>query len=304
MRPWVDPGNNLVFADVHGTIGYRTRGRLPIRAQTNAWLPVPGWDGAHEWTGTIPFEAMPALRNPAAGWIVTANSRIVDDDYPHYLGLDYAPDFRTRRLAGRIQDLHDATVADMAALHADRASIPARSLVELAGRIDPLDAGSRAAARDAAELGRRHGRRQPGGDRLRDVPGAPRPGRPRPDPRPPGGRGLRGGAERRRRSRGAAPRAPGRVDPRRRPDAPGDRGRLGKRHGPCPRPGGRDAPRDARPGPRGVDLGPAPRRPSPPPAVGRRSPRRRRYSTRPLPPWAGTATPCRRRTSSRLPGSS
>ena len=145
MRPWVDPGNNLVFADVHGTIGYRTRGRVPIRAQTNAWLPVPGWDGAHEWTGTIPFEAMPALRNPAAGWIVTANSRIVDDDYPHYLGLDYAPDFRTRRLAGRIQDLHGATVADMAALHADRASIPARSLVELAGRIDPLDAGSRAA---------------------------------------------------------------------------------------------------------------------------------------------------------------
>ena len=115
MRPWVDPGNNLVFADVHGTIGYRTRGRVPIRAQTNAWLPVPGWDGAHEWTGTIPFEAMPALRNPAAGWIVTANSRIVDDDYPHYLGLDYAPDFRTRRLVGRIQDLHGATVADMAA---------------------------------------------------------------------------------------------------------------------------------------------------------------------------------------------
>jgi penicillin amidase len=145
MRPWVDPGNNLVFADVHGTIGYRTRGRVPVRAQTNAWLPVPGWDGAHEWTGAIPFESMPALRDPAAGWIVTANSRIVDDDYPHYLGLDYAPDFRTRRLAARVQDLHGATVADMAALHADRASIPARSLVELAGRIEPLDAGSRSA---------------------------------------------------------------------------------------------------------------------------------------------------------------
>ena len=145
MRPWVDPGNNLVFADVHGTIGYRTRGRVPVRAQTNAWLPVPGWDGAHEWTGAIPFEDMPALRNPAAGWIVSANSRIVDDDYPHYLGLDYAPDFRTRRLVGRIQGLRDATVADMAALHADRTSIPARSLVELLGRIEPLDAGSRAA---------------------------------------------------------------------------------------------------------------------------------------------------------------
>jgi penicillin amidase len=145
MRPWVDPGNNLVFADVHGTIGYRTRGVVPVRAQANAWLPVPGWDGAHEWNGAIPFEAMPALRNPTAGWIATANSRIADADYPHYLGLDYAPDFRTRRLAARLQNLRDATAADMAAIHADRASIPGRALVELACRVEPIDAGSRAA---------------------------------------------------------------------------------------------------------------------------------------------------------------
>jgi penicillin amidase len=145
MRPWVEPGNNLVFADVHGTIGYRTRGVVPVRAAANAWLPVPGWDGAHEWGGAIPFEQMPAMRDPPTGWIATANSRIVGADYPHYLGLDYAPDFRTRRLAERLRDLREATVADMAAIHGDRASIPARALVELARRIEPLDAGSRAA---------------------------------------------------------------------------------------------------------------------------------------------------------------
>jgi penicillin amidase len=145
MRPWVDPGNNLVFADVHGAIGYRTRGVVPVRAQANAWLPAPGWDGAHEWKDTVPFEAMPTLRDPAAGWIATANSRIADLDYPHYLGLDYAPDFRTRRLAARLQELKSATVADMAAIHADRVSIPARALVDDVSRIEPLDAGSRAA---------------------------------------------------------------------------------------------------------------------------------------------------------------
>ena len=35
------------------TIGYLTRGHVPVRAAANAWLPVPGWDGAHEWTGAI-----------------------------------------------------------------------------------------------------------------------------------------------------------------------------------------------------------------------------------------------------------
>lgn len=43
QRPWVDPVNNLVFADVHGQIGYRTRGRVPVRSMANAWLPVPSW---------------------------------------------------------------------------------------------------------------------------------------------------------------------------------------------------------------------------------------------------------------------
>jgi penicillin amidase len=145
MRPWVDPGNNFVFADVHGAIGYRTRGVVPVRAAANAWLPVPGWDGAHEWTGSIPFEEMPALRDPDTGWIATANSRIVDAGYPHYLALDYAPDFRTRRIVSRLQDLRGAAVADMAAIHADRVSIPAGALIDLTGRVQPLDAGSRAA---------------------------------------------------------------------------------------------------------------------------------------------------------------
>jgi len=145
MRPWVDPANNLVFADRAGTIGYRTRGQVPRRTAANAWLPVPGWSGAHEWRGPIPFDEMPAVRNPATGWIVTANSRIAGPDYPHYLGLDHAPDFRTRRLVARLEDLHGATADDMAAVHADRVSIPAREMVEALRRVTP----DRAIDRDA-----------------------------------------------------------------------------------------------------------------------------------------------------------
>jgi len=145
MRPWVDPGNNFVFADVHGAIGYRTRGRVPVRNAANAWVPVPGWDGAHEWQGNIPFEEMPAMRNPATGWIATANSRIIGRDTRHYIGLDFAPDFRTRRLVERLRDLKSATVEDMAAIHADRVSVPARELIEILARVRPSDAASREA---------------------------------------------------------------------------------------------------------------------------------------------------------------
>ena len=126
MRGWVDPCNNFLFADVHGDIGYLTRGKVPVRSAANAWLPVPGWTGEHEWRGAIPFEEMPRSRNPDTGYIVTANNRIVGEEYPYYLALDYAPEYRARRILERLEDIASATVADMSSVHAERVSIPGR----------------------------------------------------------------------------------------------------------------------------------------------------------------------------------
>jgi penicillin amidase len=145
MRPWVDPVNNLVFGDVHGAIGYRTRGVLPVRPMANAWAPVPGWDGAYDWRGRVPFEEMPAVRDPDTGWVATANSRVTDDDYPHYIGLDYTADFRTRRLVANLSSLERATPDDMAKIHADRVSIPAGEFVALLGYLAPKEPRAHAA---------------------------------------------------------------------------------------------------------------------------------------------------------------
>ena len=49
MEKWVDPCNNYMFVDVDGDIGYLNRGQVPVRSIENAWLPVPGWTGDHEW---------------------------------------------------------------------------------------------------------------------------------------------------------------------------------------------------------------------------------------------------------------
>ncbi|MBI2217645.1 MAG: penicillin acylase family protein [Candidatus Rokubacteria bacterium] len=145
MRPWVDPVNNFVFADVHGAIGYKTRGQVPVRSRANAWVPVPGWDGAHEWQGMVPFEEMPVVRDPETGWVATANSKVVGPDYPHYISLDFAPDFRTRRLVHHLSALEHATVDDMAAIHADRVSIPARELVDILRYLSPAEPRAKAA---------------------------------------------------------------------------------------------------------------------------------------------------------------
>ena len=125
MRAWVDPVNNLVSADVDGNVAYRTVGRIPVRDPANAWGPVPAGTGEHDWHGVVPYDDLPRRRNPEGGLIITANQRIVGDDYPHYLGLDYARPDRAQRLHTRLAPLYEATVADMAAVHRDRYSLAA-----------------------------------------------------------------------------------------------------------------------------------------------------------------------------------
>ena len=125
MRCWVDPVNNFLYADTDGNIAYLTRGRIPVRHQANRWLPVPGWDGDHEWTGDVPFEELPRSTNPDCKYIVTANNRVTGKSYPHYIALDFASGFRADRLTHRLLKLSGATVEDMAGMHGEKTSIPA-----------------------------------------------------------------------------------------------------------------------------------------------------------------------------------
>ena len=141
MEGWVDPVNNFVMADVHGNIGYQCRGEIPRRpGDVPAPLPVPGWDGEHEWQGSIPFGEMPRYINPSQGYIVTANNRPVGEDYPYYISMDFAPGYRAMRVTHGVESISNAAAADMGRIHAERVSIPAKAYVSaLAGLTAPDD---------------------------------------------------------------------------------------------------------------------------------------------------------------------
>ncbi len=116
---WDAPGQNFVYADVEGNIGYQATGRIPIRAAGDGSMPVPGWSGEYEWVGTIPFEELPWAFNPPEGYIVTANNAVVGPDYPYLLSLDWDSGYRARRIVELIEADPSISLADVQAMPGD-----------------------------------------------------------------------------------------------------------------------------------------------------------------------------------------
>src|SRR5580693_2072219 len=113
------PGQNVVYADVDGNIGYHTTGKVPIRAAGDGSLPVSGADNAHEWTSYIPFEKLPSIYNPPSGIIATANGRIAPDNYPNSISMEWDCPWRTERIYHVLESGRQFSAADMLALQTD-----------------------------------------------------------------------------------------------------------------------------------------------------------------------------------------
>lgn len=130
LRSFHVPTQNFVYADVDGTIAYRTGGLVPIRRSGDGLLPVPGWTDEYEWVGFIPFDQMPEAVNPPEGYIVTANNKVIDDAYPYFLTYSWSQPYRAMRIAEMIEaKLGDLTADDMQAMQVDYANLHARTLL-------------------------------------------------------------------------------------------------------------------------------------------------------------------------------
>jgi penicillin amidase len=113
------PGQNWVYADDKGNIGFWAAVGIPIRDGFSGAIPVPGWDGKHEWKGYVPTAEQPHMRNPTTGWIATANNKIVGDDYPYPISHYYVMPDRFVRIQEMITAKEKLDVKDFEKIQAD-----------------------------------------------------------------------------------------------------------------------------------------------------------------------------------------
>jgi penicillin amidase len=147
------PSQNFVYADTAGHIGYVLPGRIPIRADESdhGERVRSGSDGAHDWTGTIPFEDLPWQLDPAGGVIVTANNAAVDASDPHFIAREWDPGYR----AQRITDLLAAAAESSGVTTDTLREIQADTRVLRAERIAPFVSSAAPSTEDGALLAER-----------------------------------------------------------------------------------------------------------------------------------------------------
>lgn len=139
------PGENMMWADRAGNIGWQAVGIAPIRRNFSGLVPIPG-DGRYEWSGFLPIKALPHLSNPPEGYIATANANLTSpfeyehlDDAIYFLWTD---PFRQNRIKEVLESGRRFNLMDMVRLQHDYLSIPARTLVPLLRNLESGDAAT------------------------------------------------------------------------------------------------------------------------------------------------------------------
>ncbi len=148
IQNFTSPQQNMVYADVEGNIGFYAPALVPVRKAENlakGRLPSPGWLAEYDWQGFIPFNELPQGYNPKNGQFYSANQKIVDGKYPHFITSDWASPYRANRIAERLEQEDMHSMETFLDIQSDTFSKMAEDLLVILLTTKPLDELSRKA---------------------------------------------------------------------------------------------------------------------------------------------------------------
>jgi len=129
-RSWAGPGQNVVYADTAGNIGWRPFARIPIRKGGQNLIPMPGEFSEWNWEGYVPFDEIPTQFNPPNGIIVTANNKVFDDSFPYYVSAYWEDPSRATRIWELLGFRRNMTMENMKIIQNDVISPFAREIAQ------------------------------------------------------------------------------------------------------------------------------------------------------------------------------
>ncbi|MCJ8209281.1 penicillin acylase family protein [Mucilaginibacter sp. RS28] len=131
------PAQNFIFAAADKDIALTPNGKYPLKYRDQGKFILNGADPGDDWHGWIPNDQNPTVKNPARGYLSSANQSSTDPTYPYYLNWQFAPYERAHRINTRLAAMQKATVDSMRNLQTDNYSIFAHDVMaEMLKNID------------------------------------------------------------------------------------------------------------------------------------------------------------------------
>ncbi|MEH6791651.1 penicillin acylase family protein [Parasphingorhabdus sp.] len=118
------PATNFIYADAKGNIGLYYNAMFPDRPEGFDWRTLlPGDTSKALWQKTLPFTRVPALVNPASGYVMNANNtpyiaagpgaELKPDNFSPLLGIEDDETNRSRRSIALLEKANsDGTITD------------------------------------------------------------------------------------------------------------------------------------------------------------------------------------------------
>lgn len=125
------PAQNFAFAAVNGDIAMRVQGKYPVRKPGEGRFVLDGTQTSSEWKAFIPFHQNAMIKNPARGFVSSANQYPVDSTYPYYVYANHWEAYRNRRVNRMLASMQNITPEMMIALQNDNYNIEGEEYVPL-----------------------------------------------------------------------------------------------------------------------------------------------------------------------------
>ncbi len=132
------PAQNFVFASLSGDIAMHIQGKFPARRSNEGKFVLDGSKSTNGWVSFIPNDQNVMDKNPARGFVSSANQYPVDNSYPYYVTATSFEAYRNRRINTILTGLTQIQPDDMMKLQNDNYNLKAEeSLPFFLSQLDP-----------------------------------------------------------------------------------------------------------------------------------------------------------------------
>ncbi len=105
------PGQNFVYGDRNGNIGYIFGARLPVRSSNSPEFIYDGTTSKNDWKGFLPQNELPVIYNPPDNYLASANNK-TEKDFKYYITNLWEPPSRIERITQLLHSKEKFSVHD------------------------------------------------------------------------------------------------------------------------------------------------------------------------------------------------